>query len=318
MLFLEFLRNKSRLCELQETADGVVRDLTGLESLQEQFKTYGPLDDDIMFHRAHNHHHGFAHIRLPTTSQIPEFQIPDLLFVSDSYLENLPKIYDVYLFRKLVQFYKEAEYKFADFFKRLETETSAIERFCFFINVSEILSEHVQQKKAGYSQEIADRITEKNLGAMGTIKIKKKIDPPTQTNFFLRVTAFILGQESSKTSQWKEEPLFDEDRLRLVLGNNSPYSPELYCEHYQDYDSTAARLCNATKPVNLLQIPKIDPLNFDIRPIGTPDFSKPSVSDENPLARQLNLFLPARRCLETEFWERYLGAQCVLPESAGR
>jgi hypothetical protein len=314
MLFLEFLRDKTRVVELEEEADGVLRDLTGLESLQEQFKTYPPLDDDIMFHRAHNHHHEFAHIKLPTTStsQIPEFQIPDLLFVSDSYLENLPKIYDVHLFRKLVQLYEEAEYKFADFFKKLETETSAIERFCFFINVSEILSEHVQQKKTGYSQEIADRITEKNLGAMGTIKIKKKIDPPTQTNFLRKLTASILGQKSSKTSQWKEEPLFDQERLSLVLGNNSPYSPELYCEHYQYFDKTAMRLSNTTKPVNRLQIPNIDPLNFDIRSIETPDFSPPSVQDKNPLKVILDKFLPARRCLETEFWEKYLGAQCDL------
>jgi hypothetical protein len=104
----------------------------------------------------------------------------------------------------------------------------------------------------------------------------------------------------------------------LVLGNNSPYNNALYCDHYQDFDNTAMRLCNATEPVNLLKIPKIDPLNFDIRPIGTPDFSRPSVPDENPLARQLNLFLPARQRLEREFWERYEGAQCVLPEGAGR
>ncbi len=179
MIFLDFLRDKTQVVELEEEADRVLEELTGLKSLRKQFDHVSN-DVNIMFHKAHNHHHEFAHIKFPTTSQMPEFQIPDLLFVSDSYLRNLPKIYDIHLFKKLAALYECPESQETKFLKKLQQDKDSIERLCFLINASEILSKHIEENKTEYCQEIADNITQKNIESMGSIRLKIKSDSGSQ------------------------------------------------------------------------------------------------------------------------------------------
>jgi len=307
MLSLKFFLDKYQAVELEEEADAVLRDLTRLDSLKEQFE-YVPRDVKIMFHKAHDHHHD-AHVTFE------EFQIQDLLYVSPDYLRRLPEIYDAHLLKIILDCYLNRGGYFnsqTSFTQKLEQNKDTIEKFLFLINASEILSEHVKKGKKEYCPEIADKITQKNLQSMGRITLKKKSNSGLQgsENVFHKLTNRIL--QRPQKPKWTEEPLFDQECLSLILGRHSPYRGGiLYCRQYQDFDNTAERLSDATTKPGTLRIPKILDSNYASRPIITPDFSEPD-PDDYPLRRQLDLFLPARAKLETEFWERYEGAHCVF------
>jgi hypothetical protein len=316
MIFLDFLWDKTQVVALEEEADRVLEELAGLKSLKKQFDHVSN-DVNIMFHRAHNDHHD-AHVRCQA------FQIPDLLYVSHAYLRRLPEIYDAHLSKELFDYYFERGFypkNKSSFNEKLQNKKGDIEKLLFYINASEILSEHVKHGKTEYCQQIADRITQKNIESMGSIRLKIKSDSGSQRseNFFQRITALIL--QRPQKPKWTEEPLFDQERLSLILGNDSPYRDLLYCPYHKDSDNTAERLFEITQEgghPNSLRIPQISDSNYQPQELNTPNFSRLSVSDENSLKGILDKFLPARRRLETEFWEKYLGAHCLLPESLSR
>jgi hypothetical protein len=288
MIYLEYIMDQNQESNLRKRADAILEELGGLLYCK-RFKTVSYDDQKIMFDSTQDSHHYDRHV------SYGELQIQDLLFVSDTYLRRLPEIYDIHLFKTLLDHSTRGYFPFNNG-EDNSCSKDKIEKLLFLINVSGILSQHIEENKTEYCQEIADRITKKNLES---------------------ITAGLTIENDSGS----EDPLFDQDYLSVVLGKDSPYRRLFYCDDRKDFDKTAERLSEITRGgehPDSLQIPEILDSNYQPQELNTPDFSRPSVQDENPLKVILDKFLPSRERLKTEFWEKYLGAQCVLPEGAGR
>jgi hypothetical protein len=282
MIYLEYIMDQNQESNLRKRADAILEELVGLLYCK-RFKTVSYDDEKIMFDSTQDSHHYYGHVSYGA------LEIQDLLFVSDTYLRRLPEIYDIHLFKTLLD---HSTRGFFPFNSGEDTSYSKekIEKLLFLINVSGILSKHIEENKIEYCQETANSITNNNLES-------------------------IMAGLTIENDSGLEEPLFDQEHLSLVLGNNSPYRRLLYCDNRQDFDRTAERLFEITSEgghSDSLRIPKISDSNYQPQELNTPDFSRPSVPDENPLKVILDKFLPARERLKTEFWEKYLGAQCDL------
>jgi hypothetical protein len=257
------------------------------QQARETFDLLKPLFNDydnlkLMFHPQLNEHH-MRHARDHT------WLLKDLLFVSDSYLEMLPTVYDIALLKAV----DKRLYYFKDRSLLEGLREPKNEVLFFLINASEILSLHVQQGRTEYCETIATDVTHKNIQLM------------IEIGYTLEEASTVLGS----TSPHKDILLSDEFDVinRTAAGLLETTEKGILC-------IPNIRVRMDTTNINADQRCDFDnDLAQYEKPIETPNFAIPDPNDDNLLRAQINKFLPTRELLKKAFWARYEKAHCLMP-----
>ena len=309
MLSFEFLKNPSQRGELNSQVETFQRALTTRRTFDHQ-RSDG--DVQILFNPAHDEHHFRAHCK-----QTPNLLLQDLLYVSKFYLSQLETAYDAALFERLEASLRDNATP-EDCLTTIQNPDN--EKLLFLMHASAILSRHVREGQSTYSHTIAQEVTNTYIAEMVAV------------GYTDRQARRILGN-TSPYREWLYGEKYDaHERTALHL-----------YEATNCQDSTSLRIPAIDSK----------PEPYAARPLSTPEFTEamPSQSSWYPfvkralelleshditlvegprwiesflratlksepvdlLERQINLFLSARKDVETDFWAQYSGAHCFLP-----
>jgi hypothetical protein len=309
MLSFEFLKNPSQRGELNSQVENFKRVLTTRMTFNNQ-RPYG--DIEILFHPAHDHHHFIAHVKVR-----PDLLPQDLLYVSKSYLSQLETAYDADLFERLEASLRDNATP-EDCLTIIQTPVN--ERLLFLMHASAILSRHVREGQSTYSHTIAQEVTNTYISEMVAVGYTDR-----QARRILGNTSpyreWLYGEEydAHERTAWRlYEATHCQDstslRIPAIDSKPTPYAsrPLSTPEFTKAMPPQSSWYPFVKRALELLE-------SHDITLVEGPRrierFLRATLKSEpvDLLERQINLFLSARKDVETEFSDRYRGAHCSLP-----